>query len=178
MLITATVLLLLLFLFLAFMPLTLEVKCRYKGLKGEWQLGLSTWFGLRFALYPTRRTAGLKPRSKEKKFPPLLQRLLRRKGFGPALAFLLKRVDICRLEWCTEIGFGDPAFTGISVGGLWSLKGFILTLLNSLLPRFSCLPRIEVVPCFTRAGFDLWVCCVFTTRVGYILLAILKAGKR
>lgn len=178
MLIAASAFLFLLLLLLAFMPLTLEVRCRYRGLRGEWELALSTWIGLRIPLRPFPRGPAVSGRGRKKKksFLSFLVRLLGRKGYRAGLAFLLKHVDIRRLEWYTALGSGDPALTGVLVGGLWSVKGFVLALLARFLAGFSCLPQIKVMPCFAGAGLDLWVCGVFTTRAGYILLAALKAA--
>lgn len=176
MLLAASALLFLLLLVIT--PITLQVKCRLRGLRGEWELVLSTWIGLKIPLRPLARRPAVtgRGRKKKKSFLPFLARLLGRKGYRAGLAFLLKHVAIRRLEWYTALGSGDPALTGVLVGGLWSVKGFILTLLARFLAGFSCQPQIKVMPCFTGAGLDLWVRAVFTTRAGYILLAALRAA--
>ncbi|MGB9804524.1 DUF2953 domain-containing protein, partial [Desulfofundulus sp.] len=92
----------------------------------------------------------------------------------PALKFLLKHAELRRLEWRTIIGLFDAACTGIAAGGLWSIKGMVLTALYRLVNRKSALPEVAVVPYFTGSSFGLLIHCIFTIRLGHIMVTAMK----
>lgn len=82
-------------------------------------------------------------------------------------------IKCTRLYWATEFGFSNPAFTGISTGFLWILKGLFLKSLNSIL--FSLRqPEISIQPDFENKRFDTEFKGIFSIRLGNIILIIIK----
>ncbi len=181
---------------LVLMPLNLEVYYRHRGQDNHLSLVISTWFGVKYHfLSPGRRPipvlrlrAGMKGTQdpapeKEKRSPPggpvrtylrLITYFRLGKRFWPALEFLLHRTELRRLEWRTLVGLPDAAYTGMAVGGLWSLKGMVLSILYRLISKTSTLPEVAVVPHFTGPSFGLLIHCIFTIRIGHIMVTAIK----
>ena len=93
--------------------------------------------------------------------------------------FLFKKVKVEEIEWRTDIGMGDAAETGVLTGLLWAVKGSIVSYYKNKVGGLKK-KHIVVVPHYERMLFATNVNCIFTMRLGHIMLAGLKkaTGKR
>ncbi|WP_028309525.1 DUF2953 domain-containing protein [Desulfitibacter alkalitolerans] len=82
-----------------------------------------------------------------------------------------KEIVCQRLIWKTSFGFGDPALTAMSAGGIWAAKSiFYINLQNNVQVNFHK-PVYEVNPIFNRREFQVVFDCIFTFRFGHIITA-------
>jgi hypothetical protein len=88
----------------------------------------------------------------------------------------LKKVSLKKLEWHSVIGVGDAAYTGMSTGALWAIKGSILGVLSHYL-RMVEMPELMVTPDFNRIISQTKLICIFQFRIGNAMLAGLKLIK-
>lgn len=194
---------LVLFFLLALLPLTLEVYYRRRGQDDHLTLTMRLWFGINYRLTlpvlnltnfrlfssKLKLRAGFKAPSsgrpvREKKRlvipdPLTMYRLLSRyyrlgKKLWPALTYLAGRVELHYLEWHTLIGLSDAAYTGMAVGGLWSVKGLVLSILYRICKKTKTRPEVTVVPHFTGPAFGLLLHCIFTVRIGHIMVTVIR----
>jgi len=78
-----------------------------------------------------------------------------------------------RFVWRTVIGGPEPALLGPAVGLAWNVKGVILGFLtNEYL--FKKPPFLLVVPCFSEAGWETMLDCIFEIKLGHIIVAGIK----
>ena len=89
----------------------------------------------------------------------------------------LKNVRCHHLVWKTEIGLGDPAYTGIISGLLWGVKGFAFSMFRSHIGTMTKPPSFSVLPCFDSTCLKLDFRCIFDLRIGHIITAGLKFVK-
>ena len=79
--------------------------------------------------------------------------------------------SVCRsFIWETELGFTDYALTGVATGLLWSGKGVVMGYLSRFLKMSSQNTRVYVAPFFGRMHWKTSVNCIFTTRLGHIII--------
>lgn len=98
--------------------------------------------------------------------------------YRSALKGLLKSIRCHHLSWSTQIGFDDPANTGIAAGLLWGAKGFFYRVFKSSIGDMTTAPRFNVTPSFTGPCLKLDFHCIFDMRIGHIILAGLKFAKQ
>lgn len=85
------------------------------------------------------------------------------------------RHGVCkRFAWDTTVGFNDYAATAISTGLLWALKGYIIGCISRWLKILPPGPRFHVVPQFGKAGFEISLDCILETRLGHIMIQLMK----
>ncbi|HHW42902.1 MAG TPA: DUF2953 domain-containing protein [Desulfotomaculum sp.] len=187
----------------ALIPLNLEIYYRQRGREGYLRLSADAWFGIKYtrtvpAPPPVHRppirpllkrrsvvqTGTTKEPVKRENRPDLsrylsVYHLLKRhlplgKRLWPALRYFLHRLELRHFQWRTLVGLPDAAQTGLAVGGLWSLKGLVLTGLYRMFKGKSAPPDVAVVPCFTGPAFGLLFHCIFTIRIGHIMVTVIK----
>jgi|GEM_PF-1440094 len=79
-----------------------------------------------------------------------------------------------KLDWRTEFGFSDPAYTGVAAGLLWAAKfGVLRNLTNTLAVDFDQ-PHFEVLPQFQEPCFNVRLECILVLRGGHLMLIGLK----
>lgn len=91
-------------------------------------------------------------------------------GFYKILKRLLKRIDITKFEWKTNIGTSDAALTGVLTGVLWSIKGIVLGIASHYM-NLSTKPHIEIVPNFQSAISKTRFQCMISFRLGQAIFA-------
>ncbi|WP_163971654.1 DUF2953 domain-containing protein [Oceanobacillus halotolerans] len=87
--------------------------------------------------------------------------------------YLVANTFVHQLEWETHIGTGDAASTGITTGGIWTIKGLILGVViekSNLLNK----PTISVVPYFQQEYFHSRMKCMVSIRLGKAIRALYK----
>lgn len=97
------------------------------------------------------------------------------KKYAPALSYLLHRTQVRKFCWRTEIGTGDPFYTGLATGAARSLKGILLGLLFRHLSPDAARPEMAVRPDFVNSCFNTYFECVFEIKVGHAALSGIKA---
>lgn len=80
----------------------------------------------------------------------------KRSSVWEAGRFVLRRVELEKLEWFTAIGLGDAAATGLAIGLIWALKGNILVTTQALTGISPRSVRIEVYPDFLSSRLDVY----------------------
>ena len=78
-----------------------------------------------------------------------------------------------RFFWKTEYGMSNPAYTGISNGFIWMLKGVLIKLTYDLL-IFLCEPELNVKPDFYNEKFYTHFSGIFSAVLGNIILTLIK----
>ncbi len=85
------------------------------------------------------------------------------------------RHSVCkRFAWNTTVGFNDYAATGMATGLLWVLKGYIIGCISSWLRILPPGPRFRVVPKFGKTDFEISLDCILETRLGHIMIQLMK----
>ncbi len=92
---------------------------------------------------------------------------------GPAVSYFKSRLKITGLTWKTTFGLGDPFYTGMAAGMIWSVKGLAISALYSHLKAVKK-PVLAVVPDFSRACLAMRLDFSLSTRSGYVVIAALR----
>lgn len=94
------------------------------------------------------------------------------------IAFFIKsfmKKSICkRFIWKTRIGFGNYAATGMAVGIVWALKGFLFGYLSRFLKFGPSCIKVCVIPSFGRTCYENSLDCILEARLGHIIIEFLK----
>ncbi|WP_088552634.1 DUF2953 domain-containing protein [Calderihabitans maritimus] len=189
------------FLLLPLLPVYFDVRYRWQEKDERFQIKLYLWRGLVSRLeVPLLQWQGrnlsaifrLKA-GKDKEGKVLARRKVKVPWFkfpkvmslsAPSVAFLwriiqinrylLGKVNCIRVRWVTEIGFNDPAVTGIAVGFLWGVKSYLYHHFRRVV-KVDCVdPVIRVIPHFTGSRLQMDYHCIFAIRLGYIIIAGFK----
>jgi len=92
----------------------------------------------------------------------------------PSIRYMLRKTTLNRLEWKTALGVGDPYYTGILTGILWSLKGWLCSAAYSLFRTRKSRPALSVVPGYGGKGLAIAFDCIVSTRSGHIIFTGLR----
>lgn len=195
-------LLLLAFMTVCILPFSIRINYTRQGENDNFIVAIQLWPGLRYRLAATslnltRRSfrpvlelqtemedSGGEILAKEKEKvpfpnPPELYRQIKfwlgvYDLLKPSLENMKNKTELSRFIWKTGLGLGDPYYTGIAAGAIWSLKGWLAGYFYQLFPNRTATPQIEVVPGFNRKGFAVYLDCIFKTRIGYIIFTGFK----
>ncbi|MFN2747642.1 DUF2953 domain-containing protein [Bacillus sp. z60-18] len=85
----------------------------------------------------------------------------------------LKRIHVTKLEWTSVLGFSDAALTGIITGAAWSVKAWVIAVLD-LLFCFDHQPDYEVIPAFNQPSSKTHLTCIFHFRLGHAITAAFR----
>ncbi|MGE5560040.1 MAG: DUF2953 domain-containing protein [Chloroflexota bacterium] len=99
------------------------------------------------------------------------ERLLWFGRFGTTARYLMSAVFIRRLSLAVEFGTGDAALTGLTAGAIWAVFGSSRCLVPGLLRFARGEPRLFLTPRFDRTGLRIRFSCIFSLRVGHIIVA-------
>ncbi|MDT3700421.1 MAG: DUF2953 domain-containing protein [Thermincola sp.] len=97
--------------------------------------------------------------------------------YQTALRRFCKAIRCHRLTWTTMIGLGDPAYTGMVSGTVWTLKGYVYRAFRNNIGDMLKQPEFSVIPCFNDTCLKLDFNCIFDMRIGHIILAGLQIIK-
>ncbi|MFS0822402.1 DUF2953 domain-containing protein [Bacillus sp. 1P02SD] len=104
----------------------------------------------------------------------ILQRVI---DLVPILKNFLKKIAVSKFEWHSHIGVGDAAHTGIITGLGWSIKGTIVGVMSHYLD-LKTPPDYSITPSFQVAVSETRLRCMIHFRIGYAMVAGIKALKR
>lgn len=90
---------------------------------------------------------------------------------------LEKKGRFQKFVWITWLGTGDSALTAIGYGVLWGLKCSILNYIDQRLISIEN-QEIKVIPDYREKRFDMVFDCIFSVKLGYIIIASLIARIR
>lgn len=85
-----------------------------------------------------------------------------------------KRGKFSRFTWGTVLGLENAALTGMATGILWGMKGTILGLLQRSYKLDRNKHHVMVLPSYNIPGWETMLDCIFTIRVGHIILGGIK----
>ncbi|MEH7226426.1 DUF2953 domain-containing protein [Bacillus sp. JJ1566] len=95
----------------------------------------------------------------------------------PILKHFFKKISVSKFEWHSHIGVGDAAHTGIITGLGWSIKGTIIGVISHYL-NLKTHPDYSITPSFQVAVSETRLRCMIHFRIGYAIVAGIKALKR
>ena len=83
--------------------------------------------------------------------------------------YLIKKIKIIKVIWRTSVGFENAAITGVLTGGVWSIKGFILSIiLNG--KKINDI-KLNVIPQYDQNIFETYIDCIIKIKLVYIIIA-------
>lgn len=88
----------------------------------------------------------------------------------------LRKVSVQKIEWHTNVGIGDAAYTGMLIGALWTVKGGIIGIISNFM-KLKKMPIISITPNFQRAISQTHITCMIQFRIGNAMLAGIKLVK-
>ena len=94
-------------------------------------------------------------------------------NFHKIVRKFLRKVQVKQFEWCSVVGMGDAAHTGVAVGGCWTLKSAIIGLLTNYL-HFRVMPIYSITPDFQNHRAEIYISCIFQFRIGQAILTGIK----
>lgn len=97
--------------------------------------------------------------------------------YQAALRRFCKAIRCHRLTCTTMIGLGDPAYTGMVSGTVWTLKGYVYRAFRNNVGDMLKQPEFSVIPCFNDTCLKLDFNCIFDMRIGHIIIAGLQIIK-
>lgn len=95
------------------------------------------------------------------------------KKYRNVINYLISRINFKDIYWRTEIGFGDAALTGMSIGIINILKGNVYAILHNIKIKPKKI-YFKVVPNFNREILKTDIHSIFKVKIGYIIIAGLK----
>ncbi|HZG71565.1 MAG TPA: DUF2953 domain-containing protein [Chondromyces sp.] len=94
-------------------------------------------------------------------------------GMHTIVRKFLQKVSINQIKWNSMIGVKDAAVTGVLTGGLWAVKGSLISLLSHYM-KLRRIPEVNITPSFilpiTRTEFT----CMLQFRIGHAIGAGIK----
>lgn len=100
------------------------------------------------------------------------EELLRSLQLGLRLAdSFVQSVELFHLQ--AVIGTGDPFWSALSCGGLWSVLGPFFSGLSAS-QRLKTAPQVTVQAEFEQVRLGLYLHCIFSFRLGQIIISQLK----
>ncbi|WP_139364843.1 DUF2953 domain-containing protein [Sutcliffiella halmapala] len=193
----------LLFLLIIFTKITIHFYFHHEQDNDQMIVKLSAWFGLiRYTIdvplikvdkdsasiqvkEKTKMGAAGKTKEKEKDYSPkdifqsigdtyeLVRHVV---GMHEIVRRFLSKVEIKKLEWHSNVGLGDAAYTGMVVGAAWSLKGGIVGFMSQY-TKMKADPVLSITPFFQQAVSQTLVKCMIRFQIGYAILAGIRTVK-
>ncbi len=96
-----------------------------------------------------------------------------RKRYKHVINYAMSRIDFHTLLWKTEIGFDDAALTGITIGLINILKSNIFVMFKNIKLKPEKI-HLKVTPNFKKEILKTNIHCIFTMKIGYIIVTGLK----
>lgn len=87
-----------------------------------------------------------------------------------------RTVHLKRFHWKTILGLEDPAATALAYGAAWSFLASVYRNLYLNVRSEGSSTRLALLPSFTGARLDTELDCIFSVRVGHIMITVLAAA--
>ncbi|MGY0693061.1 DUF2953 domain-containing protein [Virgibacillus sp. FSP13] len=94
-----------------------------------------------------------------------------------ATRIFLNRLSVHKLEWYTNFGTGEASGTGLAAGGIWTVKGYMIGLLDNL-SQLKCTPDLQVTPYFQGKFIYSKFDCMVSIRIGQAIHALIKVIRK
>lgn len=95
------------------------------------------------------------------------------RDYRDVIDYSIERTNFHRLFWKTEVGLDDAALTGVVAGIINIFKSNLFAILNSRKNRPKSI-HFKITPNFNRQVLKTDIDCIFTIKIGYIIIAGLK----
>lgn len=95
------------------------------------------------------------------------------KCYKRVIYYLIDKTKFNTLLWKTEIGFEDAAVTGITTGIINIFKSNLFAILNNRKNKPKTI-HLKITPNFNNEVLKTNIRCIFTVKIGYIIIAGLK----
>lgn len=95
------------------------------------------------------------------------------KTYKGLIHYLIDRTNFHKLLWKTEIGFEDAALTGVITGIINIFKSNLFAMLNNRENKPKTI-HFKITPNFNSQILKTNIHCIFTIKIGYIIIARLK----
>ncbi|WP_379965408.1 DUF2953 domain-containing protein [Ectobacillus sp. sgz5001026] len=83
-----------------------------------------------------------------------------------------RKVKVKQFSWCSYIGTGDAASTGLFSGFIWSVKGLMVGILSTY-TKVKTLPKLAVTPVYDGTLTISELTCIFSFRTFHLLYFVL-----
>lgn len=90
---------------------------------------------------------------------------------------LLAKSWFHQLNWQTTIGTGNASSTGIVIGGIWTLKGMMISYLKEV-GNISGNPKIKITPNFQLKQLESKFDCIVSIRIGQAIYTVMKSIRK
>lgn len=88
-----------------------------------------------------------------------------------------RKIHITHFSWETNFGTGDAVMTGMSAGGLWGMKGYVLSQLGHIC-TIKTKPEFTIKPDFQDTVFDSRLRCIGAMTVGQAIRAYIQTPSK
>lgn len=105
--------------------------------------------------------------------PSIRELLASFKPIQQTMMATLKKVTLHRFNWVTKGGTGDAASTGITAGGIWTVKGMAAGLIGNML-QLKCHPVVQVKPDYQKMYFYSTMDCMVSVQIAQAIHIIFK----
>lgn len=95
------------------------------------------------------------------------------KDYKRVIYYLIDKTKFNTLLWKTEIGFEDAAVTGVITGIINIFKSNLFAILNNSKNKPKTI-HLKISPNFNCEVLKTNIRCIFTVKIGYIIIAGLK----
>lgn len=88
----------------------------------------------------------------------------------------LKKVQVVKFEWRSQIGTGDAAATGMLIGPGWTIKGAAIAIISTYM-KLKIRPILSIEPNFYQKSSKTILTCMLHFRTGHAIVAGLRLLK-
>lgn len=95
------------------------------------------------------------------------------KKYKSLINYSIEKINFNTVFWKTEVGFQDAAVTGMATGIINILKSNVFAIFNNSKNKPNSI-HFKIIPHFKKQILNTYIHCIFTLKIGYIIIAGLK----
>lgn len=95
------------------------------------------------------------------------------KKYKSVITYSIEKINFNTIFWKTEFGFEDAAVTGIATGIANIFMSNLFVIFNNVKNKPKNI-HFKIIPDFKKQVLDTYIHCIFTFKIGYIIIAGLK----
>lgn len=118
-------------------------------------------------------------KTKKLRFDKLIKKFNKTKKmrdvFNAFINYLIKKIQIKKIIWKSNVGLDDAALTGIASGVLWMMKGLVVSLVSNKTNLEEI--NIDITPYFDESVFETDFHCIIKLKLAHIIIASIKGVK-
>ncbi|WP_430784764.1 DUF2953 domain-containing protein [Virgibacillus flavescens] len=90
-----------------------------------------------------------------------------------SVLWIMKKIQIHKFQWHTNVGSGEASSGGLLSGGIWSIKGAVIAFLHQT-SNVKCQFHVNVIPFFQQKLFQTQINMKVSIRIGPAIIGGLK----